>query len=63
MRKLFQNFRSDESGATLVEYGVALLVAIVVGGIALTSLAESTTVSMETAETVLPDSTDLTVQP
>jgi Flp pilus assembly pilin Flp len=58
MRKFFQNFRKSESGATLVEYGVALLVAIVVGGIALTNLAGSTTISMNTAGSVLPDSTD-----
>ena len=38
MRKLFQNFRKSESGATLVEYGVALLVAIIVGGGALVTL-------------------------
>ena len=25
MRSLFQKFRKDESGATLVEYGVALI--------------------------------------
>ena len=55
MRKFFQNFRKSESGATLVEYGVALIVAIVVGGIALTNLADATSLSMETASTVLPD--------
>ena len=42
MRKLFQNFRKSESGATLVEYGVALLVAIIVGGTGLIALANQT---------------------
>jgi Flp pilus assembly pilin Flp len=59
MRKFFQNFRKSESGATLVEYGVALLVAIVVGGIALTNLATATSTAMNTASTVPPDATDL----
>ena len=42
MRKLFQNFRKSESGATLVEYGVALILAIVLGGGALSILAGDT---------------------
>ena len=56
MRSLFQNFRKDESGATLIEYGVALIVAIVVGGVALVTLAEGTSEAMTEAETVLPNS-------
>ena len=31
MRDLFTKFRRDEDGATLAEYGVALIVAIIVG--------------------------------
>ena len=46
-------FRKDESGATLVEYGVALILAIVVGGTFLTNLAGQTDNSMDTAERVL----------
>ena len=42
MRTLIANFRKDESGATLVEYGVALLIAIIVGGTGLITLAETT---------------------
>jgi len=38
MRDLFIKFRKSESGATLVEYGVALILAIVVGGAALVTL-------------------------
>ena len=62
MRSIFQKFRSDESGATLVEYGVALIVAIVVGGVALTNLAGDTSINMDTAGTVLPDETDLVTE-
>ena len=32
MRKLFQNFKKSESGASLVEYAVALIVVTIVGG-------------------------------
>jgi pilus assembly protein Flp/PilA len=35
---LFQRFRRDEKGVTLVEYGIALVLAITVGGVALTGL-------------------------
>ena len=46
MRVLFKNFRKSESGATLVEYGVALILAIIVGGTALSNLAADTTEQM-----------------
>ena len=49
MRSIFQKFRSDESGATLVEYGVALIVAIIVGGTALTTLGNETLGNVEGA--------------
>ena len=49
MRILFLNFRKSESGATLVEYGVALLLAIVLGGGALVTLANQTGVNMNVA--------------
>ncbi|WP_174825837.1 MULTISPECIES: Flp family type IVb pilin [unclassified Ruegeria] len=42
IRKIFLKLRKDERGATLVEYGVALLVAIIAGGTFLTSLASET---------------------
>ena len=47
MRKLIANFRKDESGATLVEYGVALLIAIVVGGTGLITLANTTAANVD----------------
>ena len=49
-------FRADECGATLIEYGVALIVAIVVGGITLVNLAEGTNEALLEAESVQPDS-------
>ncbi|WP_174834558.1 Flp family type IVb pilin [Ruegeria sp. HKCCA5491] len=42
IRKIFLKLRKDERGATLVEYGVALLVAIIAGGTFLTTLADNT---------------------
>lgn len=45
---MFKLFKNDESGATLVEYGVALLLAIVLGGGALVALANQTTGTMDT---------------
>ena len=49
MRDLFKDFRHSESGATLVEYGVALLLAIVLGGGALVTLANQTSNNMDAA--------------
>lgn len=49
MRTIIQNFRKSESGATLVEYGVALVLAIIVGGVALQNLGEDTSVQMDRA--------------
>ncbi|WP_170751610.1 Flp family type IVb pilin [Ruegeria lacuscaerulensis] len=42
IRKVFLRLREDERGATLVEYGIALFVAIIVGGVVLTGLADTT---------------------
>lgn len=49
MRNLFIKFRKTEEGATLVEYGVALILAIIVGGVALTNLAQDTDAQMDRA--------------
>lgn len=38
MTKFFTKFRRDEKGVTLVEYGIALILAIAVGTLLLTSL-------------------------
>ena len=42
MKALLNKFVRDESGAALVEYGVALLVVILVGTTALITLSEDT---------------------
>lgn len=49
------HFRRSEDGATLVEYGIALLVAVVVGTTALITLAESTRDNFNAADTVMTD--------
>lgn len=49
MRDLFIKFRKSEDGATLVEYGVALLVAIIVGGTALVNLGGQAADNMTTS--------------
>lgn len=51
MKKMLNAFWKDESGAALVEYGVALLVVILVGTTALIGLADDTTLLFERAET------------
>lgn len=53
MRNLFINFRKSEDGATLVEYGVALILAIIVGGTALVTLAGGVSNNMDAGCTAL----------
>ena len=53
MRNLIKSFRKSEEGATLVEYGVALVLAIVVGGTALVALSEDVSENMNCGEQVL----------
>ena len=49
MRNRFKFFRKSEEGATLVEYGVALVLAIVIGGGALVALAGDVDETMDRA--------------
>ena len=51
--KAVKNLWTGESGATLVEYGVALIMAVVVGGAALRTLAADVGGHMGQAETLL----------
>jgi Flp pilus assembly pilin Flp len=50
MKKLLKTFLRDEDGAALVEYGIALLVVILVGTGALIGLAGDTQTLFEGAE-------------
>ncbi len=50
VRKICTMLRRDEKGATLVEYGIALFVAIVVGGSILTGLAGTTSDNFSAAD-------------
>ncbi len=50
IRRKFEQFVKNEKGATLVEYGIALILAVSVGGLALTSLAQSTEANYNQAE-------------
>lgn len=60
MRDFLKNFRKSESGATLVEYGIALILAIIVGGTALVTLAGGVNTNLDEAcnltNTALTDS-------
>ncbi len=54
MKKAFARLRRDEEGATLVEYGIALGLAISLGAGALAVLADDVGASMEAAGDALP---------
>ena len=43
---MFKEFKSNEYGATLVEYGVALILTIVLGGTGLVGLAGQVSANM-----------------
>lgn len=51
--KLLGRFRRDDAGVTLVEYGIALTLAVVVGTAALTVLAGNVTGEMGQASAIL----------
>lgn len=52
--KTWIRFRHCDEGVTLVEYGVALLLAVTVGTVALTSLGNNITTAMNSAGTLMP---------
>ena len=51
--KLLSRFRRDEAGVTLVEYGIALTLAVVVGTLALTQLGQDVTGEMGEAGAIM----------
>ena len=48
-------FRHDDEGVTLVEYGVAVALAVTVGTLALFALSDDITVAMGAAGLVMPN--------
>lgn len=55
IKKLLSRFRSDERGVTLVEYGIALTLAVLVGTGALGTLGTAVDAEMTAAEGVFSD--------
>ena len=53
IKNLIARFSKDEKGVTLVEYGVALVLAVGVGTVALTNLSGAVEDKMEAASSVL----------
>jgi len=49
----FKRLRADEAGVTLVEYGIALILAVIVGATALTDLGNAVDGSIAEAELAL----------
>lgn len=50
MKKLFGRFARDERGATLVEYGIAVVLAVIVGTGGLILMANQVNNNMDTAQ-------------
>ena len=55
--QLFRRFARDDRGVTLVEYGIALVLAIVVGTTALLALGGEVVANMGDAQTEMADRT------
>jgi pilus assembly protein Flp/PilA len=55
LSQLFSRFARDDRGVTLVEYGIALILAIAVGTTALTNLGDEVQDQMGDAETLMAD--------
>ena len=58
LREFLTRFSRSESGATLVEYGIALFVAITVGGALLTGLAGTTEDNFTAADNAAGEACD-----
>lgn len=52
--KLFKRFSDDEQGVTLIEYGVALVIAVTFGVAGMTVLGTAWSTSMGTAAAAMP---------
>ena len=49
--KIFKNFLRNDSGATLVEYGIALVLAVIVGTVGLIAMAGQINGNLDAAAT------------
>ncbi|WP_204115202.1 Flp family type IVb pilin [Shimia biformata] len=55
MTRIWKRLRRDESGVTLVEYGIALALALALGTAALTTLGGEISDSLNAAGTEMPN--------
>ena len=55
LKKTFARFAKDEEGVTLVEYGIALTLAVTVGTLALGTLGTNVSNEMDGASGILTD--------
>ena len=55
LHSLWFRFRHDDEGVTLVEYGVAVALAVTVGTLALVALSGDITVAMGVAGALMPN--------
>ena len=55
VKKLITRFSRDDLGVTLVEYGIALSLALLVGTVSLTLLGDEIEDSISAASTAMPD--------
>ena len=60
MKKLFGRFARDERGATLVEYGIAVVLAVIVGTGGLILMAQQVDNNMDTAQGAMVPAGDTT---
>ncbi len=54
LRSLLTRFRHDDKGVTLVEYGVAVFIAVAVGTVALTGLRDNINAALTSAGSAMP---------
>ena len=54
LRSLLTRFRHDDRGVTLVEYGVAVFIAVAVGTVALTGLRDNINAALTSAGSAMP---------
>jgi len=61
--KTWNRLLGNEEGLTLVEYGVGAILAVTVGALALTTLAQEVNTQLGEAETIMENSTPPTATP